>query len=224
MQHLDSVKDEGGRMKDETPGPVKGVVLGPIWTRRPMACSACVLLFGLSLLGRSGSAGGDDERYHGRVFDVLRVVDGDTVDLDVADGASPWTRVRLWGIDAPETGGSPGGPMYFGPEAEVRTGELLAGRQVRVELNSSRTRGKYGRLLAYLYIESTEVDLAESLLEEGYAYADWRFDHPLRSRYKAVERTARANRQGLWRDVSKEQTPVWRQRILEHFQDDPQSQ
>jgi len=47
--------------------------------------------------------GGDWRRYHGRSFTVVDVLDGDTIEIDVADGQFATTRIRLWGVDAPES-------------------------------------------------------------------------------------------------------------------------
>ncbi|MHC4596883.1 MAG: hypothetical protein ACYS19_18295, partial [Planctomycetota bacterium] len=45
----------------------------------------------------------DFQKYHTKTFTVVNVVDGDTVDVDVPDGEYKYTRIRLWGIDTPET-------------------------------------------------------------------------------------------------------------------------
>ena len=77
----------------------------------------------------------DIEKYHAKSFTVVRVVDGDTIDIDVADGNYPHTRIRLWGIDTPETKSPEYGVMYFGPEAAEFTKELTLGKLVTVYLD-----------------------------------------------------------------------------------------
>jgi endonuclease YncB( thermonuclease family) len=57
----------------------------------------------------------DLEKYHGKIFTVVNVIDGDTLDIDVPDNRYEQTRIRLLGIDTPETGGQ-SGVTYFGPE------------------------------------------------------------------------------------------------------------
>ena len=60
---------------------------------------------------------GDIEKYNAKTFAVIHVVDGDTLDINISDGRYNHTRIRLWGIDTPETK-KPNSPvMYFGPEA-----------------------------------------------------------------------------------------------------------
>jgi len=54
----------------------------------------------------------DTEKYHGKTFTVSNVVDGDTIDIDVPDGEYEHTRIRLWGIDTPESKSPKVGVMY----------------------------------------------------------------------------------------------------------------
>lgn len=167
-------------------------------------------------LGLFGSSGDDVERYHNRIFTVTRVIDGDTLDLEISDGKHATTRVRLWGVDTPEVNDPrrPGEVDHFGPEASDRTRELAEGKPVRVELVVDRkTRGTRGRLLAYIYLPDDSM-LNERLLAEGFAYADWRFSHPRMQRFKDVEERAHKAGVGLWRDVTPGQMPDWRRRMM----------
>ncbi|MCE5184542.1 MAG: hypothetical protein LLF76_00255 [Planctomycetaceae bacterium] len=52
---------------------------------------------------RSTTESSDRQKYHGRAFTVLEVIDGDTLDIDIPDGKFPDTRIRLLGVDTPET-------------------------------------------------------------------------------------------------------------------------
>ncbi len=74
------------------------------------------------------------------------------------------------------------------------------------------TRGKYGRLLAYIQIERGGKMFNEMLLRQGFAYADPRFDHPYRQAFLDIEGRARRSATGLWAEVGSEQMPSWRQR------------
>ena len=154
----------------------------------------------------------DIAKYHGKSFTVAGVVDGDTIDIDVADGNYPHTRVRLWGVDTPETKNPKYGIMYFGPEAAKFTKELTLGQLVTIYLDKdNRSRGKYGRLLAYVQLPDGRI-LNEVLLSEGFAYADLRFRHSFYHKYKQLQATARSQKKGLWLNVSREQLPEWLQR------------
>jgi len=153
----------------------------------------------------------DFEKYHEKTFTVINVVDGDTLDIDVPDGEDSRTRVRLWGVDTPETKHPEYGVCYFGPEAANFTKELTLGKQVTVYLEEHRTRGKFGRLLAYVQLPDGGF-LNEVLLTEGFAYADLRFRHSFFHKYKQLEAGARGGKKGLWLKVKRNQLPEWLQR------------
>ena len=154
----------------------------------------------------------DFEKYHEKTFTVLKVVDGDTIDIDVPDGKYNHTRIRLWGIDTPETKNPEVGVMYFGPEASEFTRELAFEKQVTIFLDEgNNTRDKYGRLLAYVKLPDDRF-LNEVLLSEGFAYADTRFQHSFYHKYKQLEATARSQKRGLWEKVTRDQLPEWLQR------------
>ena len=156
----------------------------------------------------------DRSRYHGRTFPVARVVDGDTLHLAVPDGAEPDTKVRLLGIDAPEMGGWGDERRYYAEEATDCAEHLAEGRPVTVYLDEQAgSRGKYGRLLAYLELPDGTI-LNEQLVLEGCAYADLRFRHSHFHKYKQLEASARALGKGLWPNVTPERTPHWRQEML----------
>jgi micrococcal nuclease len=152
----------------------------------------------------------DFEKYHEKTFTVLKVVDGDTIDIDVPDGKYNHTRIRFWGIDTPETKNPEVGVMYFGPEAADFTTKSALQKQVTVYLEEHRTRDKYGRLLAYVKLPDGRF-LNEALVAEGFAYADSRFRHSFYHKYQQLEATARSQKKGLWLKVTPEQMPKWRQ-------------
>jgi len=153
----------------------------------------------------------DFQKYHTKTFTVVKVVDGDTIDIDIPDVNDSYTRIRLWGIDTPETKNPEVGVMYFGPEAAEFTRKLVLGKPVTVYLDEGNsTRGKYGRLLAYVKLPDDRF-LNEVLLTEGFAYADLRFRHSFYNRYKQLEASARSLKKGLWEKVTNEQMPEWLQ-------------
>ncbi len=159
------------------------------------------------------AAAADKARYHGKAFRVLAILDGDTVEVDAPDGRSAATRVRLLGIDAPEMNYQDHRPACFAEEATAFARELIAGKRVIVHLDETqRTRGNYGRLLAYLELPDGTV-LNEVLLAEGYAYADLRFKHSYFHRYGQLEASARALQKGLWAEVTRRELPEWLQRM-----------
>ncbi len=156
--------------------------------------------------------GGDFERFHDGVFRVVKVVDGDTIDIDAPSAGLRTTRIRLWGVDTPEVAGSPRGAMHFGAEASAFAKSAVMGKRVQLELLEHETRDKFGRLLAYVFVEGESISLNEGLIRTGHGYADSRFDHPWLTRFMAAESAAMAEDVGLWRDVEVDGMPGWRQR------------
>lgn len=97
---------------------------------------------------------------------VVAVVDGDTLDVQLVDGEQ--FRVRIIGIDTPETV-APGRPVAcWGPEASARTRELLQGQVVWLERDVSDL-DRFGRLVRHVWLGDELV--AEVLLREGHARA-----------------------------------------------------
>ena len=183
-----------------------------VWRRHPIAILASIIVVSVLTWDRARTPFGTDyDRYHNRTFTCTHVVDGDTLDIDTPDGPRSATRVRLWGVDTPETA-KPGTPaMHFGPQASAYTRSKALGRPVRVVLAPDKTRDRYDRLLAYVYPDGSKIDLNESLIAGGYAYADTRFPHAWQKRFAQLETRAHKSRLGLWANVRLEQMPEWRQ-------------
>ncbi len=152
----------------------------------------------------------DFEKYNQQTFTVTKVVDGDTIDINITDGKYDSTRIRLWGVDTPETKHPEKNVMYFGPEAVQFTQRMCLLKKVTLYLDKKTTRGKYGRILAYVQLPDGKF-LNEILLTQGYAYADTRFRHDFYYKYKQLESLARGQKKGLWQEVTPQQMPKWRQ-------------
>jgi micrococcal nuclease len=127
---------------------------------------------------------------------VIEVIDGDTVDLSIAGHRQ---RVRLIGVDTPETKHPRKPVQCFGHEATVFTESLLLpGTKVRLE-RDAEARDTYDRLLVYLYRQSDNVFINLELVRQGFArvltiepnisYMD---------RFVAALRDAQSNNRGLW--------------------------
>ncbi len=148
----------------------------------------------------------DMEKYDGRSFRVVNVVDGDTLYIDIRDGKYDTTRVRLWGVDTPETVKPDTPPQHFGPEASEFLNKLCLGKTVTLRLDPASTRDKYHRLLAYVVLDDGRM-LNRVLLEQGYAYADPRYPHSLKKEFSELQKQAKAARVGLWKDVTNADLP-----------------
>ena len=136
------------------------------------------------------------ERRAPEYFAVTRVVDGDTFWID--DGSEKGRKIRLIGVDAPETRNTGRRSVgYYGQEAKKYLAELLLDQPVRLEYDLDRT-DRYGRTLAYVYLRDGTFVNAE-LLKQGYAMVltvppNVRFADEF-VRYQAE---ARAKERGLW--------------------------
>jgi micrococcal nuclease len=160
-----------------------------------------VIAFALLILAfRLGWSTPDDWTiYDHKSFKVTYVVDGDTLYVDQPDGPKDHTSVRFWGIDTPELWHRPGDPpdQPYANEARALATKLALHQRVTLVLESRRTRGKYGRLLAYVMLPDGR-SLNEILVRKGLAHADRRFDHHLYNHYLALEDQAKADHLGLW--------------------------
>ncbi len=162
--------------------------------------------------GLFGRRGGDDiGTYHRKSFTVVGVVDGDTLDVNCPDRRrhKPTTRVRLLGVDTPETKRPDTPVQHFGPEASAFTARMTERESITLLLApNGRTRGNYGRLLAYVTLPDGRM-LNRILVSEGYAYADPRFDHPHSNDFAGDMQAARRDRRGLWAEVKDSQLPAY---------------
>jgi len=111
---------------------------------------------------------------------VLKVVDGDTVDVDIDLGFGITLRderVRVMGIDTPESRTSDKVEDLFGEAAKARVKELMdeGGKLITTEdKNGEDMKGKFGRILGDFYVERYEGKkerLTDILIEEGHAVA-----------------------------------------------------
>ncbi|MGB8225465.1 MAG: thermonuclease family protein [Sedimentisphaerales bacterium] len=159
------------------------------------------------------SQNSDWNKYNEKIFVVVKVVDGDTIDINVPDGNFPDTRIRLLGVDTPETKNPHTKVMYFGPEASKFTSDTVLGQIVFVVMDEkSKPRDKYHRLLCHIRLADGRI-LNEELVSQGFAYADTRFPHSFYEKYIRLEKTAREEKKGLWEKVTPDQMPQWRQKI-----------
>ncbi len=154
---------------------------------------------------RAGVPGQDEGRAAGEAV-VVRVVDGDTVVVEVG-GAEE--SVRLIGIDTPESVARDRPNECFGIEASQRLADLLpAGTVVRLS-RDIEPRDVYDRLLAYVQREPDGLFVNAAQVRDGFAVAK---DYPPNTTYRAdferAERAARTAGLGLWPACGGADTPL----------------
>lgn len=131
----------------------------------------------------------EKEKSDGLVL-VVRVIDGDTIELEGGQ------RVRYIGIDTPETVDPRKPVQCFGKEASDYNKQLVEGKRVHLEKDITES-DKYDRLLRYVYINDTFVNL--SLVQDGYAYSySYPPDVKYQDRFVEAQRVAREQKKGLW--------------------------
>lgn len=127
---------------------------------------------------------------NGERAQVVAVLDGDTI---VISGGE---KVRYAGLNTPESRHPDKLPEYCGQEAFEANRRLVAGKTVRLEYGE-QPRDKYGRLLAYVYVDSLFVNA--ELIRQGYAqvstYKDNQRHH---AEFERLQQHAIAARHGMW--------------------------
>lgn len=155
---------------------------------------ALVLL--ASCTGRDRDAAGPSVSAAG-LATVVHVVDGDTIDVELAGSVTE--RVRLIGIDTPESVSRSTPVQCYGAEATEALRSLLPeDTVVRLE-RDLETRDRYGRLLAYVHRFDDDLFVNRWMVEHGFANAV--FYEPnttFEADFTALENGAQADAIGLW--------------------------
>lgn len=129
---------------------------------------------------------------------MLKVVDGDTI--DVRDDARGRLRIRVLGIDTPETKKPGYTTGCWGPEATAFAAGNLLGQKVAVQTDPTQdTNDRYGRTLAYL-VRDDGWDYSVEAARAGTAHS-YVYDNQPVTRYPAIaaaEQEARSAGRGLW--------------------------
>ncbi|MBI1998456.1 MAG: thermonuclease family protein [Deltaproteobacteria bacterium] len=129
------------------------------------------------------------------VRQVTHVVDGDTIVL------SPKEKVRLIGVDTPETVHPKKMVKCYGNEAKEFTRSTVAGQKVRLALDDAnaarRHKDRYRRTLGYVFLQNGMMLNAE-LIRRGFAHAYTRFPFRYLVEFRRLEDDARHRGVGLW--------------------------
>jgi micrococcal nuclease len=111
--------------------------------------------------------------YEYRVKKVLNVVDGDTVDVDIDLGfdISFTSRVRLAGIDTPESRTKDKFEKSLGIEAKdyLKAG-IKDAQEIVIKTEKPDSSEKYGRILGWIYVDGQTKSINEKMIEDGYAW------------------------------------------------------
>jgi micrococcal nuclease len=111
--------------------------------------------------------------YEYRVKKVLKIVDGDTIDVDIDLGFSiSYTqRVRLAGIDTPESRTRDLAEKALGLESKKKLTEMLSGaKDIVIRTEKPDSTEKFGRILGWLFVDGAEQSVNHTLIASGYAW------------------------------------------------------
>ena len=111
--------------------------------------------------------------YEYRVKKVLRIVDGDTLDVDIDLGfdISYMQRVRLAGIDTPESRTTDKAEKVLGLEVKDKLKKAIdAATNIVIKTEKPDSSEKYGRILGWVFLDDNKVSINQTLIDEGYAW------------------------------------------------------
>ncbi len=159
-------------------------------------CLLKYLSFAFLLLFFSCNSRSDRDSLAG-YMSIKKFVDGDTFWVD--DGSEKGLKIRLIGVNTPETVHPQKPVEYYGNEASNYVKKVLMNKKVRLEFDVSK-QDRYGRTLAYVFLNDGTF-LNADLIENGYGQV---MTVPPNVKYSEefleLERKARENNIGLWKE------------------------
>ena len=130
-------------------------------------------------------------------YKIVKVIDGDTIMVKINHKTE---LIRFLGINTPEVENKYRHQECFGPQASKETKKLLTGKSVFLLPDpNSPNRGKYNRLLRYVFLPNGEFINAE-LIKRGYAFKYIFQPIQFIDYFSLLEKQARDQRLGLWSD------------------------
>lgn len=158
-----------------------------------MIAFVAIIVLSIQYVTDSGPFKTSSGKSSGQTYKVLRVIDGDTIIVD-KDGEQ--TRVRLIGVDTPETV-KPNTPVQpYGKEASNYTKRHLNNQNVRLEYDREE-KDRYGRTLAYVWLGNEMYN--EKIVKEGLARAKfYRPNDKYQIRIEQAQKEAQKQQKNIW--------------------------
>lgn len=131
-------------------------------------------------------------------FKVIKVIDGDTIDIEYFGKTE---RIRMIGINTPESVDPKKPVECFGKEAATEGAKLLAGKFVSIERDKTQDdRDIYGRMLRYVRIKDGNFYNLE-IIRSGFAFEyTYKVPYYYQKDFKNAQAEAQKNKRGLWAD------------------------
>lgn len=128
-------------------------------------------------------------------YTVAEFFDGDTISVNMNGSVE---KIRMIGVDTPETHDPRKPVQCFGRAASEFTKNLIGKQKVRLEADPLNTnRDRYDRLLRYVYLPNGTLVNAQIIIE-GYGFAYTSFPMQKAEEFEKYETNARDNNLGLW--------------------------
>jgi endonuclease YncB( thermonuclease family) len=148
-----------------------------------------------------------DGQYDFESAKVVSIIDGDTVKVELSNGSIE--KLRIIGVDAPETDKPDKPGEYYADEATTFISDLLLDQTIYLERDNSET-DKYGRLLRYIWLEIpseineesiSEFNVSALLLKDGYAeFIRVGDDDKYAGIFSLIDQSAQDDNLGMWRN------------------------
>ena len=131
-----------------------------------------------------------------RYAEVIRVIDGDTIEVRFEDWQEK--KLRFIWVDTPETKHPRKAVEKYGKEASAFTKKILEWKRILIQQSLSNYQDKYGRLLGYVYLE--DMFFNAELIKQWFARAYTRYEFAYRDEFLALQKQAKKDKVGLWQE------------------------
>lgn len=166
--------------------------------RTQKALLISLLTLGLAIAQQQGyfkPAAKVAEKSQPGLYQVTTFTDGDTISVDM-NGTTE--KIRMIGVDTPETHDPRKAVQCYGQAASQFTKNLIGTNRVRLEADPTNTnRDRYNRLLRYVYLPDGRLVNAE-IIKQGYGFAYTFFPFTKLEEFKGYQKQAEADKLGLW--------------------------
>ena len=131
-----------------------------------------------------------------QTYKVVRVIDGDTVDVNISGKTE---RIRVIGMDSPETIDPKKTVQCFGREAYNNARELLNNKNIKLEDDPTQgDKDSFGRLLRYIFLDN-DLNFSLYMISEGFAHEyTYQIPYKYQKEFKEAQRKAEKAGKGLW--------------------------
>ncbi len=117
---------------------------------------------------------GEKIMYDFKIKNVIKIVDGDTIDVDIDLGMNTIKaneRIRLAGIDTPESRTTDKFEKSLGLESkEYLKSKLKEAKSIIIKTELPDSTEKYGRMLGWIYLDGDTVSINDHMINDGYAW------------------------------------------------------